>query len=192
MGFHFLNFPRFFGMSWSRTPGQTDHLTGFFSLDKDGRLQQGLFGMLNLFVSTIKKAHHSLNHRMSPLEHLTHFGGFGDFRCSGKDIFDFMAQQRKRMDFICSWSPNVGWRKNPRWSTVCCHTSPSLRSRCPVGALGMVSGKFHPRNNGDLDLANKNGWFVDNKKRRIHGSWLIKGSLGGETSVLRTFRMSGK
>ena len=23
-------------------------------------------------------------------------------------------------------------------------------------------------------------------------SWLVKGSLGGETSVLRTFRMSGK
>jgi len=42
-------------------------------------------GMLNLFVSTIKKAQHSLNHRMSPLENLTFLG-------SG--IFDVQRNQK--------------------------------------------------------------------------------------------------
>ena len=35
-------------------------------------------------------------------------------------------------------------------------------------------------------------WVTNKKTQKKHETSMIKGSLGGETSVLRTFRMSGK
>ena len=63
-------------------------------------------GMLNLFVSTIKKAQHSLNHRMSPLENLT-FLGSGIFDVQ-RNKFLISWHTSASAFIICSWSPNLG------------------------------------------------------------------------------------
>ena len=88
------------------------------------------------------------------------------------------------------------------------HESSSMSYQCPNFRIWMnldsphlptFSVTFHPKNllwGFCVKLSNSPTVMIGPILGLCHGlytmSWVIKGSLGGETSVLRTFRMSGK